>query len=114
MSVSNFPSLKRFKSSGFRNNPPKLSRVLFIAAILLGTTTVLFAQDVVSPGSTDTNRATPPATSVAPPKVNVEDYIISPDDELEIYVLDVTELSRIYSVSKRVLLFFSVVGKSLL
>ncbi|HEV2348437.1 MAG TPA: polysaccharide biosynthesis/export family protein [Terriglobia bacterium] len=65
----------------------------------MGTTTVLLAQDTVSPGNTDSTRSIPAATPVASPKAVMEDYVISPDDELDIFVLDVAELSRTYRVS---------------
>ena len=64
-----------------------------------GATTVLWAQDTVTPANTESVRSIPEAAPVAPAQVVTEDYVISPDDELDIYVLDVAELSRTYRVS---------------
>ncbi len=91
--------LKHRTSYGFGYKLTKLTQVLLFGAILVGITSVLYAQDAVTPGNTDSTRSIPEATSVAPPKSVTEDYVISPDDELDIYVLDVAELSRTYRVS---------------
>lgn len=72
--------------------------LLFIGALgVCGS--VLCAQDIVTPSNTDSTRSTPEPTPVAPQRTVSEDYLISPDDELEIFVLDVAELSRTYRVS---------------
>lgn len=95
----NTSHLKLQASYGFGNKLTRLTQVLLLGAILVGATRVLWAQDTVTPGNTDSIRSIPEATPVAPPKAVTEDYVISPDDELDIYVLDVAELSRTYRVS---------------
>lgn len=99
MFKTNSPHLKLRASYGIGYNLTKLTRVLLFGAIMVGASTVLWAQDTITPGNTDSIRSIPEATPVAPPKAATEDYVISPDDELEIYVLDVAELSRTYRVS---------------
>lgn len=99
MSITNSPSLKHRTSYGFGNAQTKLTQALLYGAILICATTILRAQDTVTPGNTDSKRSIPETASVAPPKTITEDYVISPDDELEIFVLDVAELSRTYRVS---------------
>lgn len=99
MSIKKFQSLQRHYHFGLGNVRTNLSQVLFLGAILIGATTVLCAQDTVTSGNADSTRSIPEATSVAPSRVLTEDYIISPDDELDISVLDVQELSRTYRVS---------------
>ncbi|HLY63852.1 MAG TPA: polysaccharide biosynthesis/export family protein [Terriglobia bacterium] len=77
----------------------KLISILIFAVILGGAYSASRAQDIVTPSNTDSVRPTPEPTSVTPAKTVSEDYFISPDDELEIFVLDVAELSRTYRVS---------------
>lgn len=77
----------------------RLTRALLFGAVLVSITTISWAQDTVPPGKTESTRSIPEATSDAPPQAVIEDYIISPDDALEIIVLDVAELSRTYRVS---------------
>ncbi len=77
---------------------PTLAWLLGVA--LLVAATALRAQDVItSSGDDSTPRPSPTTKTEAPPKIDSDDYVVSPDDELEIYVLDVTELSRVYRVS---------------
>ncbi len=99
MAEINSLHLKHFTSYGFGSNMTKVIPVLFFGAILFGTTSVRCAQDTVTPGHADSIRSIPEATSVAPTPAATEDYVISPDDELDIEVLDVAELSRSYRVS---------------
>lgn len=99
MSIKTSPSLEHRTSRRFGNTQAKLIQVLLLGAILVSTATGLRAQDAVSPGNTDSTRSIPKVSPVVPPKAVTEDYVISPDDELEIFVLDVAELSRTYRVS---------------
>lgn len=84
---------------GFGYRPARVAPILLFAAILGGTWSVLYAQDVVTPSNADSIRPIPETTSVPTAKAVSEDYFISPDDELDIFVLDVAELSRTYRVS---------------
>jgi polysaccharide export outer membrane protein len=77
----------------------KLAQVLLMAVFLACATTPLRAQDTISSGNTDSTRPAPEVPAAVPPKAVAEDYVISPDDELDISVLDVAELSRTYRVS---------------
>ena len=77
----------------------KVTSILLFAGILVCACSVLRAQDIVTPSNTDSIRPAPEPASAAPTKTVSEDYFISPDDELEIFVLDVAELSRTYRVS---------------
>src|SRR6266851_1102210 len=101
MSVTNPLRFKHFTTYGLGCSLTKVTQALLFGAMLFGATTVLCAQDTVTPSKTDSDsiRSIPEATSVAPTKADTEDYVISPDDELDIYVLDVAELSRTYRVS---------------
>ena len=84
---------------GFGYRPARVAPLLLFAAILGGTWSVVYAQDVVTPSNADSIRTIPESTSVPTAKAVSEDYFISPDDELDIFVLDVAELSRTYRVS---------------
>lgn len=77
--------------------------MLFLALVLFSGGLSLFAQVQPTPGS-----GAPPAASAAPapardsapiPGAAEPEYLISPDDVLDVYVLDVPELSRPYEVS---------------
>jgi polysaccharide biosynthesis/export protein len=99
MAKKSFSRLRHRISFGFCNRVAKLAQFLIIGIIVLSATSILSAQDTVTPGNTDSVRSTPEAIPVTPSKAVTEDYIISPDDELDIFVLDVQELSRTYRVS---------------
>lgn len=74
-------------------------RSLVCTVILTSTLGVLCAQDQVSPPKSDPTPSNLSAKPVSQLQPTAQDYIISPDDVLDIYVLDVTELSRTYRVS---------------
>src|SRR5579859_522779 len=94
--------LLRSKNSSPGNldcQPRWLGRTLVCAVILTSTLGILFAQDLVSSPNTGPTQSNPKLTRVSLFQPAAQDYIISPDDVLDIYVLDVAELSRIYRVS---------------
>jgi polysaccharide biosynthesis/export protein len=66
--------------------------------IALGAATGLCAQEAV-PRSSVLTPAASASTATVTPLVAASDYIISPDDELDVQVLDVPEASGVYRVS---------------
>ncbi len=58
------------------------------------------AQSRSSTGSTNKTEYVLSSDSKISPRPSAQDYVISPEDQLEIYVLDVPELSRTYRVSQ--------------
>ena len=76
-----------------------LIRILVCIVIMTGAPGVICAQDQISPPQAESNHPNLPAKAVSPFQSITQDYIISPDDVLDIYVLDVKELSRTYRVS---------------
>ena len=70
-------------------------RVIWCFALLLFSTGKMFAQETFGKLPTELN---PKETIVAAVPGNIQDYIIAADDLLDIYILDVPELSRPYRV----------------
>ena len=94
--------LLRSKNSlpiNFGCQPRWLVRCLVGGMILTSTLGVLRGQDHDSTPNTEAAQSNPKTNADSRRQPATQDYIISPDDELEIYVLDVTELSRTYRVS---------------
>jgi len=74
---------------------------ILCGAIFLGTPGILAAQ-AEGPArvpNTDSTQSKRPLAPAAQSAQGMQDYIICADDELDIYVMDVPELSRIYRVS---------------
>ena len=80
-------------------HPRWIGRTLVCAVILTSGLGILCAQDQVSSPNTGPTQSNPKPTRVSLFQPAAQDYIISPDDVLDIYVLDVAELSRSYRVS---------------
>src|SRR5690348_3219582 len=99
MSIIKIQPLRTHNDCGMKKAQKNLIRVLLLGATLIVAATCLSAQDTVTPGNNDSIRSIPESAPAASSKVASEDYIISPDDELDIFVLDVEELSRTYRVS---------------
>jgi polysaccharide biosynthesis/export protein len=100
MSISNFTFSKHRTFEATGSAEKKLIQALLLGAILACAAAILPAQDTVSPGDTEATRPLPeaaPATTA--PKATSEDYVISPDDQIDIFVMDVAELTRTYRVS---------------
>ena len=92
----------------------RLHRLSMAGATILCSLALVQAQDSSSkpqadsgdaqPGSSsDSTRQAPTEYVLSPdskvsPQPSAQDYVISPEDQLEIYVLDVPELSRTYRV----------------
>ncbi len=76
---------------------------LGVAAFMLALVKPVFAQQSTSPpissGAKDTKESTVPAPTVGPLELSNPDYVVSPDDLLDIYVMDVPEVSRAYRIS---------------
>jgi polysaccharide export outer membrane protein len=69
--------------------------------ILTGLTTVLAQEPPVAAGVETVSAAKEPAAPVMPPEAwgHHVDYTVSPEDLLDVYVVDVPEISRTYRVS---------------
>lgn len=83
-----------------RNSPIKfaLALLLFVTCAVIAMTTLAAAQ-TQTPTTGTPKAALPAATQPAAPAAGANsDSLISPDDVLDIYVMDVTELSRQYRV----------------
>ena len=94
----------------------RLCRLCMTGAAILSSLTLVQAQDSSSKPQADSSPAdagsSSASTSQAPteyvlspdsktkPQPAAQEYAISPEDQLEIYVLDVPELSRTYRVSQ--------------
>lgn len=76
-----------------------LMRSFIWGMILMSTLGVLRAQDQVSAPNNEPANTNSRTNLASPRQAVAQDYIISPDDVLDIYVLDVAELSRTYRVS---------------
>lgn len=79
--------------------PRWLGRTLVCAVILTCSLGILCAQDQVSAPHNEPTQSNPRTNATSQRQPVTQDYIISPDDVLDIYVLDVAELSRTYRVS---------------
>jgi polysaccharide export outer membrane protein len=81
--------------------------------ILTSTLGVLCAQDPVSLPDTEPTQSNPRTNTFSLHQPATQDYIISPDDVLDIYVLDVTELSRTYRVSPTGMIIVPLLTKAI-
>ena len=75
-----------------------MTKLAIFLMVTLGLTNCLSAQ-TISANEAALNTENPQVTAQASTTRETEDYIIGPDDLLNVYVLDVPELSRDYRVS---------------
>lgn len=85
---SNTPGAHTYESLG----------AVFAAAIIVLLCIAAAPAAAQSPSPEKSSQATEPAR-VAPAISNAQEYVVSPDDVLDVYILDVPELSRTYRVS---------------
>ncbi len=76
-----------------------LVRTFLVAAAMFGALVLLQGQELAPGPNTDSGLFELRLNSASTFQPTTQDYLISPDDELDIYVLDVPELSRQYRVS---------------
>jgi polysaccharide export outer membrane protein len=93
-------NLKKFRRC-CRNQPGGTVETCLAAVIIIfsGALVPLWCQAPPAAASTNPGAPQPSTKSAMELRANSEDYEISPDDLLEIYVVDVEQLSRTYRVS---------------
>lgn len=113
-------SHSKLRSSNCFSSRPGLNRSCMVLAILCGGIIlsrpgVLQAQAEAPARVTNTDSTQSNHAVAATPRSSrdIQEYIISPDDELDIYVMDVPELSRIYRVSPTGMIAVPLVSKEL-
>ncbi len=76
---------------------------LGVTVFVLATLNPVFAQQSppssVSPAAADSKGSTAPVSITGPLGFSSGDYVVSPDDLLDVYIMDVPEVSRAYRVS---------------
>jgi polysaccharide biosynthesis/export protein len=83
------------------------------AALLLLSTNHLFAQSSDRVGPISVKPQQPEMAPVVPVVIDAQEYVISADDLLDVYIIDVPDLSRTYRVSQSGQLAFPLLPKPL-
>jgi hypothetical protein len=78
-----------------RAQMPKMVRAFLMGTVTFGALALLRGQELSPVPNTDSD-ALELRQSSESPQARAQDYVISPDDQLEIFVLDVPEISRPY------------------
>lgn len=79
--------------------PVMILLCLALGSIVITQPTILKAQDPVQGVNPSPRAAAPPMPPEAPSTAPLDEYLINPGDELDVYVYDVPELSRTYTVN---------------
>jgi polysaccharide export outer membrane protein len=77
---------------------PMIVRIALLGVVTFGCL-LLRGQDLASVQNSSSAGLELRRTSESTPRASIQDYVISPDDQLDIYVLDVPEVSRVYRVT---------------
>ncbi len=89
-------------------------RPLVLAFLLSSLLALPVSGGAQNSGDSSQSAAASQARSAPPLVVNAQEYVIAPDDLLDVYILDVPELSRTYRVSQSGAFVFPLLPKPLM